>query len=195
MHDSVKACFRNKLALEHIIPVCNRKLAGQNECLPVVAVIYDLFKVMLYLAVKLDHPKVIDNQQIMCVQFAEEVCLPSFQMCKLQVLDEHVHREVQYLPAVPACPVTQGAGEVGLSGSCRSGNDDRHSARNVISGCKVGCRAGLYSPCRVRFKFFHRGSQTEAGILYKTLERLFPLVSRSYWSMICMPSRRVSLSN
>jgi 8-oxo-dGTP pyrophosphatase MutT (NUDIX family) len=74
--------------LEHIIPVCNGKLAGQDECLPVVPVIYDLFKVMLYLAVQLDHPKVIDNQQVMCVQLPEEVCFPSFQMCKLQVLDE-----------------------------------------------------------------------------------------------------------
>lgn len=174
MHDSVQTGFRNELALEHIIPVCNGKLAGQDECLPVVPVIYDLFKVMLYLAVQLDHPKVIDNQQVMCVQLPEEVCFPSFQMCKLQVLDEHVHREVQYLPAVPACPVTQGTGKVGLPGSCRSGNDDRHSARDVISGCKVGCRAGLYAPCRVRFKFFHRGSQTEAGILYKTLDAVVP---------------------
>lgn len=116
MHDSVQTGFCNEFALEHIIPVCNGKLAGQDECLPVVPVIYDLFKVMLYLAVKLDHPKVIDNQQVMCVQFTEEVCLPSFQMYKLQVLNEHVHREVQYLPAVPACPVTQGAGEVGFPG-------------------------------------------------------------------------------
>lgn len=56
MHDSVQTGFRNELALEHIIPVCNGKLAGQDECLPVVPVIYDLFKVMLYLAVQLDHP-------------------------------------------------------------------------------------------------------------------------------------------
>ena len=68
MHDSVQTGFRNELALEHIIPVCNGKLAGQDECLPVVPVIDDLFKVMLYLAVQLDHPKVIDNQQVMCVQ-------------------------------------------------------------------------------------------------------------------------------
>lgn len=169
MHDSVQTGICNELALEHIIPVCDGKLAGQDECFPVIPVIYDLFKVMLYLAVKLDHPKVIDNQQVMCVQLSEEVCLPSFQVYKLQVIDEHVHREVQYLPAVPAYPVTQGTGEVGLSGPCRSGNDDRHSARDVISGCKVGSRAGLYSSCRVCLKFFHRGFQTEVGILYKTL--------------------------
>ena len=72
-----------------------------------------------------------------------------------KVLDEHVHREVQHLLPL-ARPVTQGTGKRGLPGSCRSGNDDRHSARDVISGCKVGCRAGLYAPCRVRFKFFHR---------------------------------------
>ena len=40
MHDSVQTGFRNELALEHIIPVCNGKLAGQDECLPVVPVIY-----------------------------------------------------------------------------------------------------------------------------------------------------------
>ena len=72
MHDSVQTGFRNELALEHIIPVCNGKLAGQDECLPVVPVIYDLFKVMLYLAVQLDHPKVIDNQQVMCVQLRKK---------------------------------------------------------------------------------------------------------------------------
>lgn len=62
MHDSVQTGFCNKLALEHIIPVCNGKLAGQDECFPVVPVIYDLFKVMLYLAIKLDHSKIIYNQ-------------------------------------------------------------------------------------------------------------------------------------
>ena len=79
MYDSVQTGFRNEFALEHIIPVCDGKLAGQDECFPVVAVIYDLFKVMLYLAVQLDHPKVIDNQQVMCVQLPEEVCL--FRSC------------------------------------------------------------------------------------------------------------------
>lgn len=78
MHDSVQTGFCNELALEHIIPVCNGKLAGQDECFPVVPVIYDLFKVMLYLAVQLDHPEVIDNQQVMCVQFTEEVVRSCF---------------------------------------------------------------------------------------------------------------------
>ena len=95
MHNSVQTGFCNELALEHIIPVCNGKLAGQDECFPVVPVIYDLFKVMLYLSVQLDHPKIIYDQKIMCVKLSEEICLPSFQMYKLQVLDEHVHREVQ----------------------------------------------------------------------------------------------------
>ena len=98
MHDSVQTGFCNELTLEHIIPVCNGKLAGEDECFPVVPVIYNLFKVMLYLTVQLDHPKIIYNQKVMCVQLPEEVCLPSFQVYKLQVLDEHVHREVQYLP-------------------------------------------------------------------------------------------------
>ena len=169
MHDSVKACFRNKLALEHIIPVCNRKLAGQNECLPVVAVIYDLFKVMLYLAVKLDHPKVIDNQQIMCVQFAEEVCLPSFQMCKLQVLDEHVHREVQYLPAVPACPVTQGAGEVGLSGSCLSATnaENQQIVKQTPSFTPKNVKSGVF----VLFKIIQPLHNKRVAILKESDEK------------------------
>lgn len=83
MHDAVKTCFRNRLTLEHIIPVCNRKLAGKDECLFVVSVIYDLFKVMLYLSVQLDYSEVIYNLQVMCVLFSEEVCFPSFQMYKL----------------------------------------------------------------------------------------------------------------
>ena len=48
MHDSVQTGFCNELTLEHIIPVCNGKLAGEDECFPVVPVIYNLFKVMLY---------------------------------------------------------------------------------------------------------------------------------------------------
>ncbi|MBB3894696.1 hypothetical protein GGR07_001006 [Bacteroides pyogenes] len=73
MHDSVQTGFCNQFTLEHVIPVRNVKLAGQDECLPVVPVIYNLFKVMLYPAAKLDHPKVIDNQEVMCIQLAEEV--------------------------------------------------------------------------------------------------------------------------
>ena len=61
MHDSVQTGFCNELTLEHIIPVCNGKLAGEDECFPVVPVIYNLFKVMLYLTVQLDHPKIIYN--------------------------------------------------------------------------------------------------------------------------------------
>ena len=51
MHYSVQTGFRNELALEHIIPVCNGKLTGQDECFPVVPVIYDLFKIMLYVTI------------------------------------------------------------------------------------------------------------------------------------------------
>ena len=60
-YDSVQTGFCNELTLEHIIPVCNGKLAGEDECFPVVPVIYNLFKVMLYLTVQLDHPKIIYN--------------------------------------------------------------------------------------------------------------------------------------
>lgn len=85
--------------------------------------------------------------------------------------------------------------EVGLSCSCWYGNDVHHFACDVNPSCRLGCKAGLYPHCHVRFNFFHCGSQTEVGILYMTLYAVVPLVSRSYWSMICMPSRSVSCAN
>lgn len=41
----------------------------------------------------------------MCIQLSEEVCIPSFGMQKFQTFNEHVHHEVQHLPAVPVCSV------------------------------------------------------------------------------------------
>ena len=68
MHYSDQAGFCNEFALEHIIPVCNGNLTSQDECFTVVPVIYDRFQIMLHLAVQLDHPKIIYNQMVMCVQ-------------------------------------------------------------------------------------------------------------------------------
>lgn len=60
----------------------------------VVAVIYDLLKIVLQLSFKPDHAKVVYDKQVMCVELAEEVGLSSFEMYEFEVLDEHVHSDV-----------------------------------------------------------------------------------------------------
>ena len=80
MHDSVETCLCNQLTLEHIVPIRGWQLAGEDGCLSVVAVIYDLLKIVLQLSFQPDHSKVIYDKQVMCVELAEEVGLSSFEM-------------------------------------------------------------------------------------------------------------------
>ena len=94
MHDSVQTSLCNKLALEHVVPVRDWQLTCKDGCLSVVAVVYDLLKIVLQLPFQSDHAKVVYDKQVVCVELAEEVGLPSFEMYELEVLDEHVHREV-----------------------------------------------------------------------------------------------------
>lgn len=80
MHDSVQTSLCNQLNLEHIVPIRGWQLAGEDGCLSVVAVIYDLLKIVLQLSFQPDHSKVIYDKQVMCVELAEEVGLLSFEM-------------------------------------------------------------------------------------------------------------------
>ena len=64
MHQSVEACLGNQLTLEHVVPVCHRQLARQDESPAVVAVVDDLLEVMLYLPFKPDHAEVVDDEQV-----------------------------------------------------------------------------------------------------------------------------------
>ena len=73
----------------------------------------------------------------MCVELAEEVGLPSFEMYELEVLDEHVHSEVEYLDSIAACPFTQCTGIVGLTCSCWACDDECHGIGDVVAGGKV----------------------------------------------------------
>lgn len=94
MHDSVEACLCNQLTLEHVVPVRGGQLTGEYGCFSVVAVIYDLLKIVLQLPFKPDHSKAIYDKQVVRVEFTEEVGLSSFKMYEFEILDEHIHREV-----------------------------------------------------------------------------------------------------
>ena len=133
MHDSVEAGLRNQLALEHVVPVCDRQLACQYESLPVVPVVDDLLEVVLYLPFEPDHAKVIDDQQVVCGELAEEVGLAPFQMHQPQLLDEHVHREVEHLVALAAGPLSQGADKEGLARARGSFHDGCAAFPNVAA--------------------------------------------------------------
>ena len=77
MHDSVQTSLCNKLALEHVVPVRDWQLTCKDCCLSVISVIYDLLKIMLQLPFQSDHAKVVYDKQVVCVELAEEVGLPS----------------------------------------------------------------------------------------------------------------------
>ena len=113
MHDSVQTSLCNKLALEHVVPVRDWQLTCKDGCLSVISVIYDLLKIVLQLPFQSDHAKVVYDKQVVCVELAEEVGLPSFEMYELEVLDEHVHREIKHLDAIAAtvpCGLTSQSG-------------------------------------------------------------------------------------
>ena len=90
MHDSVKAGLCNQLALEHVVPVRDWQLTGEDGCLSVISVIYDLLKIVLQLPFQPDHAKVVYDKQVMCDELAEEVGLPSFLESRLDAMtDKH----------------------------------------------------------------------------------------------------------
>ena len=90
MHDSVKAGLCNQLALEHVVPVRDWQLTGEDGCLSVISVIYDLLKIVLQLPFQPDHAKVVYDKQVMCDELAEEVGLPSFLESRLDAkTDKH----------------------------------------------------------------------------------------------------------
>ena len=115
MHKSVEACLGNELALEHVVPVCDGQLACQDECPAVVPVIDDLLDVVLYLPFEPDHAEVIDDEQVVGREFAEEVGLAPLQMHQPQLVDERVHSEVERLVALTACPLAQGTEQESLA--------------------------------------------------------------------------------
>ena len=59
MHDFVQTSLCNQHTLEHIVPIRGWQLAGENGCLSVVTVIYDLLKIVMQLSFQPDHSKVI----------------------------------------------------------------------------------------------------------------------------------------
>ena len=115
MHKSVEACLGNELALEHVVPVCDGQLACQDEGPAVVPVIDDLLDVVLYLPFEPDHAEVIDDEQVVGREFAEEVGLAPLQMHQPQLVDERVHSEVERLVALTACPLAQGTEQESLA--------------------------------------------------------------------------------
>ena len=115
MHYSVEASLGNQLALEYVIPVSNRQLACQDECLAVVPVVDDLLEVVLYLPFEPDHAEVVDDEQVVGRELAEEVCLTPFQMHQPQLVDERVHGEVERLVALTAGPLSQGIDKESLA--------------------------------------------------------------------------------
>ena len=125
---------------------------------------------MLQLPFQPDHAKVVYDKQVVCVELAEEVGLPSFEMYELEVLDEHVHREVKHLDAIAARPVTQRTGIVGLSCPCRACDDESRSVGNVVAGGKVAGGCGGDSPGGVCLQFLDGSLEAEVGVLDESLD-------------------------
>ena len=55
MHDSVETGLLNELTFKHIVPVLDWQLACQDKSLPVIPVIDNLLKIMLYLTFEPEH--------------------------------------------------------------------------------------------------------------------------------------------
>ena len=66
------------------------ELACQYKSLPVIPVIDNLLKIMLYLTFEPEHTKVVDNEQVVGGELTEEVGLSPFKMHELELFDEHV---------------------------------------------------------------------------------------------------------
>ena len=64
---------------------------------------------MLYLTFKLEHSKVVDNEQVVGRELTEEVGLSPLKMYELQLLDEHVHCEVERLDSLTTCVFAKSA--------------------------------------------------------------------------------------
>lgn len=64
MYNSVQYCICNKFITNHIIPLADRQLTGNNGRLSSVPVFYDLYKVILLLSLQCLHTKVINNKQV-----------------------------------------------------------------------------------------------------------------------------------
>lgn len=125
---------------------------------------------MLQLPFQPDHAKVVYDKQVMCDELAEEVGLPSFEMYELEVLDEHVHREVKHLDAIAARPVTQRTGIVGFSCPCGACDDEGHGICDVVAGGKVAGGCGGDSPGGVCLQFLDGSLEAEVGVLDESLD-------------------------
>ena len=79
---------------------------------------------MLYLTLEPEHAKVIDNEQVVGRELAEEIGLPAFKMHELQLLDEHVHSEVEHLDSLATSVFTKSTCQIGLACSRRAVNDN-----------------------------------------------------------------------
>lgn len=167
MNDSVEAGLCDELALEYVIPVFDRQLAGQYESLPVVAVIDYLFESMLYLSFEPDHTEVVYDDQVVCRELVEEVGLTPFEVHEPELLDERVHGEVERLDALTARPFPKGAGEEGLARARWSFHDEGTAVPNVAACCEF-CHIGRGESSRgVCFQFFQSCLEPEACVPYK----------------------------
>ena len=165
MHYSVEASLGNQLALEYVIPVSNRQLACQDECLAVIPVVDDLLEVVLYLPFEPDHAEVVDNEQVVGGELAEEVGLTPFQMYQPQLVDERVHREVERLVALAACPLSQGIDKEGLARACRAYYNSEPRVTYVATCGLFGDIGGGQPTCGVHLQFLDSGLLPEACVL------------------------------
>ena len=79
---------------------------------------------MLYLTLEPEHAKVIDNEQVVCRELTEEICLPAFKMHELQLLNEHIHCEVERLDSLATSVFTKSTCQIGFACSRRAVNDN-----------------------------------------------------------------------
>jgi len=159
VHDGVRQRRRG----EALMPVRHRDLRGQDRGCPVVAVVDD-FQQVLSLDIRERIPQpVIYDQKLRLGQDVEPLRIGTFSVSHSQLLKQPRALKIANRKTVPASGRPQSAGQIGLAGAGRAGDDQIMFVPDPLAFGQAQDLAAIQPPPRPQIQVLGDGALSEVS--------------------------------
>ena len=140
------------------------ELTGDQGRPEAVAIVDELQQISALFGSDLTHPPIVKEKEIGFGDGFEKHCIPAVAFGDEEILEEPGDSQIKGGEALPACLVSECAGEEGFPCSCGAGDDEVMALFDPIAGLEL-CHEGSVKASWVAIiDIFHRDALTEPGL-------------------------------